>query len=330
MDNFYDKISAFFKGKMSREEARQFIKWSHSGQGEKELSHQVGASWEEETNEEWDPSFLLTQINEVKENQRFLNTRIQEKTYLFKIAISIILIIATSASVWMISRYEFQPDREEKFNTRVVKSNPAGQKSTIYLPDGSKVILNSASKVVYSSDFSLKREVVVEGEAFFEVKKDPNRPFIVYANGLATTALGTSFNICTYNKDKIEVALVSGKVSVEEVKSGSKVLLTPGEVAFHDRKADQLKKTYFDQRTKTLWKDGVIYFDNTPLKDAVMTLERWYGVEIVIENNPEEEPYCTGAFRNDYLSNVLESIAFSLQFEYEINNKRVKIIFKDK
>src|SRR5690606_2960126 len=109
-------------------------------------------------------------------------------------------------------------------------STPAGVKSSVSLPDGSKVTLNSASSIKYDKHFSNgRREIELIGEAYFDVKKDSLHPFIVETNHIQTKALGTAFNVKAYKGDSILVALMSGVVEVSNSVMQSKEMLMPGE-----------------------------------------------------------------------------------------------------
>jgi transmembrane sensor len=172
-----------------------------------------------------------------------------------------------------------------------IKQNPAGQKSTIYLSDGTKVILNAQSSLLYNNDFgSEKREVKLTGEAFFEVSKDPKKPFIVRTGDIITTVLGTSFNVNAFPEMRnIQVAVMTGKVKVEtsanadDSNTAQELHLLPTEMAVYNTTDKTLVPTKFSLE-EISWKDGIIFFKNTNEPMALAKLERWYGVEFEIVN----------------------------------------------
>lgn len=214
----------------------------------------------------------------------------------------------------------------------VTKSTEPGQKLTIQLSDGSRVILNSASKLTYNDYFGTDQRVVyLEGEAFFEVNRDTLRPFSVIAGNISTTALGTSFNINSFSEDKaIEIALVSGKVLVEQQGSPGNetaVYLLPGEKATYDKQAGDLTKSNFNVRDITCWKDGILAFRNAGYKQITEKLEKWYGVEITENKAPVKDWRFTGAFENENLENLLNTLRFEYGFHYNIDRKKVYINF---
>ncbi len=209
----------------------------------------------------------------------------------------------------------------------IVKSNPKGQKSTIMLSDGTRVILNSESELTYTTGYGkADRQVTLSGEAFFEVAENADKPFTVHTNHLSTTALGTSFNVLAYENEFEEVSLISGKVRVEKNDNKHHEILAPGEMIQLDREVNMVKKA-FDPEHKAIWRNGILYLKDTPFEVAIARLERWYGVDFKIENGPSKSLTCNGRFDNEYLSNVLTSLGYSAGFQYDIDDKTVYIKF---
>ncbi|MDN5202105.1 FecR domain-containing protein [Fulvivirgaceae bacterium BMA10] len=216
----------------------------------------------------------------------------------------------------------------------VVKSNPKGQKSTVFLPDGSKVILNAQSSLTYTKGFLQdKREIELEGEAFFEVKRDSIRPFIVKTRNTVSTVLGTSFNVRSFSSEDIDqVSLVTGKLVVssmgvpEEDPSKSQVLV-PGEYITYSPETMNLVKSRGDISDYLLWKDGVILFKEANFEEIVTKLERWFGVEFETVNQIRGPVSFSTKFENENLENILNTISHTLDFDYEINENKVSIKF---
>jgi len=248
------------------------------------------------------------------------------KLTFWSLAASILLLIT---SVYVLFGENILEMQNAETVRTIQKLNPRGQKSTIMLPDGSSVILNSESTLTYTSEYYLEeRRVKLKGEAFFEVTEDPEKPFVVETPELITTALGTSFNINAYPGSEEAVTLVTGSVKIETQASGRHTILTPGEMlAVNDSgKIKKIKTSSFDHIG---WKDGVIVFQDTPLKEAITELEKWYGVDIVLKNYPEDNDMSfTGSFRNDNLSNVLKSLSYTMPFDFKIEGKKVVVNFK--
>ncbi len=209
----------------------------------------------------------------------------------------------------------------------IIKNNPKGQKLTTYLPDGSKVVLNSLSSIKYKEQFTGKERVIeLEGEAFIKVEKDATKPFKVISNGVTITALGTSFNVNSKNDNYVEIALVEGRVSVENAFSKS-IILDPGKSAIINREGE-LKVQEFNYLDKAGWKDGILVFKNSSFSEVVKKLEDWYGVEIKVVVGSMNQIQYTSNFKNESLGEILEGISFVYGFKYEIAGKKVKIYFK--
>jgi len=208
------------------------------------------------------------------------------------------------------------------------RSNPKGQKSKITLADGTIVHLNSESVVRLPLNFnSEKREIYLDGEAFFEVSKDVDRPFIVHTGRFSTTALGTSFNIDAYNSKDIEISLVTGKVDVAiKGQSSDHVILLPGQQA--KAKPKGLFVREFSEQRILGWKDGILHFHEASLSEVITVLERWYNVDFKIINEDQAGQWSySSKFDNEDIEVILKNIAYIKNFEFEKNDREINIKF---
>jgi hypothetical protein len=206
---------------------------------------------------------------------------------------------------------------------------PPGVKSTLILNDGSKVLLNSGSSLRFIKNFEAdKRIVYLKGEAYFEVSRDSLRPFSVITEGVATTALGTAFNISAYSGEDLKVALVEGKVSVEYDQSDPlNIFLEKGEMLKINPKSGTIDKGRFDDQLVLAWTMKKIFFQKVTLKEAIRILENWYGVKFICENTPSQDLMLYGVFQDETLENILNGLSYSARFSYKINKDEVKIFF---
>ncbi|MFC4870852.1 FecR family protein [Negadavirga shengliensis] len=206
---------------------------------------------------------------------------------------------------------------------------PPGVKSNLTLQDGSKVILNSGSKLRYVRNFeSDKRELYLVGEAYFEVAKDSLRPFIVRTGPIATTALGTSFNITAYENESHDIALLSGKVKVVlDFEEKQQVELNPGEALQVEVEKRIHKKHDFQEEKVLAWTRKTILFDQTPMEEAIRVLENWYGVKIEVLNKPDRGVLLSGRFVDQTLKRVLEGLSYSTRFDFQIAKDQVTLKF---
>lgn len=239
----------------------------------------------------------------------------------YAIASAAVIVIALMISLYINSQIggNFSRQYSEIFT-------PMGQKASVVLPDGSLVWLNSGSSLKYRQNFNNReREVILEGEAFFNVKHDRSKRFRVTAGTLHVDVYGTSFNIKNYSNDtRQEITVVEGLVGVsdEEKEIGR---LTKDEQASLDKVSGQITLTTADPDLVTSWKNNELVFKNTPLEEVAKYLERWYGVNIMIDDKMKGEHQYTFKVKTESLKEMLEMMKIMTPFDYEINGKDVKI-----
>ena len=163
------------------------------------------------------------------------------------------------------------------------------------------------------------------------MSKETDRPFKVVTGSVVVTALGTSFNVNAFESSKkIEVALVSGKVSVENtlhIKEAQAIILNPGEMATLQKRSNLLQKSPFNFQEKIAWKDGIIYFKDANYNEIIDRLELWYGVDITSNKRPENWMFNNTFEKNATLENMLISLQFAYDFQYDIDGKDVQLKF---
>lgn len=219
--------------------------------------------------------------------------------------------------------YNYLPTNQNHFMADV----KPGSKTFLTLPDKSEVWLNSNSTLHYGSETRNKREVHLSGEAFFHVKKDSKRPFIITADMLKIEVLGTSFNVKAIpDKDLIETSLVEG--SIKLILPGKIYQLKPNEKAVYSKKDSSLKIIPTDNELETAWIDNKLKFRSEPFSGVKAKLEEWYNIKIKVDCDRIENDPITGTFNNERLDIVLESLKLQYKFQYEIEGDIVKITCK--
>ncbi|MDN5215535.1 DUF4974 domain-containing protein [Fulvivirgaceae bacterium BMA12] len=221
-----------------------------------------------------------------------------------------------------------QQDADPPIVKQLIKENPKGQRSIITLTDGTVVHLNANSKLIVHDNFNKNnRHVALEGEAFFDVVKNPESPFTIQCGDMRTTVLGTSFNIHAYpEKNNFQVALVSGKLTVGMKDAGAEVIeLKPNERVNYHKDTKTLNKERFTDLDFIAWKDGILQFKDADLSEINERLERWYGVNIILDGKIGIKRRFTGKFENKSLEYVLDGIGYASGFEYKIEGKEVII-----
>lgn len=190
------------------------------------------------------------------------------------------------------------------------------------MEDGSEVWLNTHAAVIYQSRryHGEARELWLQGEAYFKVAKDEQRPFLVHTGHLTTTVLGTVFNIATSNMadGSIQISLLEGKVAVSKPDSFNEVLLPGQMLNYADGKQPQL--TNFEKNDVLDWKKGKIYFNHTQLADALARLQQRYGCRIVLDDAALGKKTISGEFSRDM---SLEKILSTLGYVHNISFVRI-------
>ncbi|MEQ9289688.1 MAG: FecR domain-containing protein [Cyclobacteriaceae bacterium] len=201
-----------------------------------------------------------------------------------------------------------------------------GVKKTFTLPDGSRVKLNSGSQLMFPENFNgNQRRVALEGEAFFEVAKNTEKPFFIELNDMVVQVVGTSFNIRAVDgEDKFEVAVVSGLVRV--MSDSDSLLIHPNNMAVFNREQKQLSVSGFDSAKQLAWKDGVLHFKKARLSTVFAELEKWYGVQLIVADQVNTEEKYSGEYYNETLENVLKGISYTSHFDFKIDGKQVTIL----
>lgn len=182
---------------------------------------------------------------------------------------------------------------DEVFNKLIV---PRGGEFVVTLDDGTRVWLNSGTEFRYPTNFVTgQREVYLKGEAYFDVKHDTIRPFVVMVNDCAVRVYGTQFNINTHKEGVIQTVLVSGSVAFR--KGNEEFKLQPGEKAEYRKNDGKVEVNQVDISSYIAWKDGTFVFENESLEDIMNTLSRWYDVDVFYTSPKAKRVYLTGEMK---------------------------------
>ncbi len=204
---------------------------------------------------------------------------------------------------------------------------PEGQISEFKLTDGTRVWLNSGTRIRIPARFSTKKRIVtMEGEAFFQVTKDQLHPFYVNTKELSIKVTGTSFNVSAYESDpKTEITLIEGKVGVKELDGDRIAQLVPGQQLIFEKSTSKKIKKEVDVAPYEAWRDGKMIFKDRTLEYIAEKLERWYNVEIDFDDNTISQIKFTGTIlKNKPLSQILEIITLSAPIRFDIKVKSDK------
>lgn len=200
---------------------------------------------------------------------------------------------------------------------------PLGQTAEVIMPDSTRVTINSGSKLTYTtSPSSFNRKVELEGEAFFDVKKDPDHPFIVKTSLISIKVLGTVFNVEAYKNglQQVKTTLIRGKVEIDDSMNNKLAYLEPGMMANYIKTKRSLTLTKVNIDLYTSWKDGLLTFRDIPLLEIAEKMERWYNVQIVFETPALKNLHYSGTIlRGKPIDQILEVMKITANIHYKIN-----------
>ena len=330
-----DTIRKFIHRKANLKDELEILKWVQSedydAQLEKIVSDELEEAYSVDELESEDLSHISKKIiasDKPVKNSPFTRTRV-----FYKYAATILLFCLIGI---IVKEYAFEVElSEETSSNQIEKTNVKGRKSTIHLSDGSTIYLNAESSITYPQKFSDSLRIVeLKGEAFFEVSHDKIKPFIVRTGSIDVRVLGTSFNVQAFEEmDNTVVSLSSGKVELEghrgNPNTNDSVVLLPGQSINYNNKNNAFGEvSTFDPVLEFGWKDGILAFDNASVSEVVETLERWYNVDIQLQNYHGTDWQYKARHDNESLELVLKSIAYNESIDFDIEGKKVTIRFR--
>ena len=201
-----------------------------------------------------------------------------------------------------------------------------GVKGQISLQDGTTVNLNSGSSLKVRGE----RKVFLDGEGWFNVQSDPEHPFFVETpSGVTVKVTGTQFNLSNYSKEDFKVLLVKGNIELQGAPKSVPMKVKPSEqVIVKNGMASKEFANLQEKKNATAWKEGVLVFDDKPLREAIPMLERWYGAHINVQSPSLMDERLTGQFDTETIQEVMTVLALTHGFTFDINHKEVSIALK--
>jgi transmembrane sensor len=206
--------------------------------------------------------------------------------------------------------------------------NPKGIRSSIVLPDGSKVWLAADSRLKYPRQFAAhRRDLYLEGEAFFEVMRNPQKPFVVQLKEGAVQVLGTSFDIKAYaTNEEVITSVATGKVAfIGRHNNDDTVLLTPNKKSVYNIRTGITEVKPTDALADKAWIDGILWFDVATLGEIAVTLERYYGKTVVFRDERLKQYRYTGKFVNNQPAEILHFLSKTKAFHYTVSDSLIVI-----
>ena len=228
----------------------------------------------------------------------------------FRMVIVGVMVLAAGLAYW------FRNKAEEL----VVASAAHGQVREMLLPDGTKVWLNQSSVLKYPRAFEGKeRHVYLDGEAYFEVARNHEKPFMVKSPAMDVRVLGTSFNIkCRLDNSFAETTLIEGEVEVKDKSDKGRITLLPGQKAVLNRVTGRMQVKQVDPKMEIVWHNDLIPFEKSSIFQIAAALERFYGVKIILSPDVDSTNTYSGVLKKkDNIESVLNSLRNSIPFNYK-------------
>lgn len=348
-NNIEEKLVRYFSKTASADEVREIGTWREMSSANEKLYQEYENTWMAWNN--YSEMLAVDTQKASKKIEKKLGTS-NSPTRIW-MAYAMVAYILLPLAVLSFAYYFFNFSQTESGIPMQKIITAYGTRKQIVLPDSSVVWLNAGSSLEFPLAFSSdRREVVLNGEAYFDVVRNPKQPFYVKLDKMAVKALGTEFNVRAYpGDDRIETTLLSGLVHlVQEKASGEKTLLEmePDQHAVYNKLenhilvSEKMGETSTSEEKKkdaiiaaklptldaevvsnkhTAWVAGKLIFRNDSMEEIVRRLERWYNVEIILENAILKDYSYTATFTDETLEQVLELLKMSAPIDYKIKGR---------
>ena len=227
-----------------------------------------------------------------------------------------------AAIVFIISVYTAIHNRTRSYDlskTWTEIKAPAWIQASFTLPDSSKVWLNSRSGIKYRGDYLSERSVILDGEAYFDVHSDKAHPFTVEADALYIKALGTRFNVASYDDEQnMEIVLEEGELFINDKEFNRSIHVVPEELITFNKAQGEIMAEYVQTKPYVSWKEGKLVFRNDPIDVIARRLGRWYNVDVEIKGHDFDQLRLRATFVEENLEEVLWYLGKSLPIKYKI------------
>jgi len=320
-------LPEYFSGEISEGDREKVDQWKRASHENNKLFTEILAVWESgellDRMEQFNAKDALEKINR---RLLFHKKSVPIRQNIQKIAAVLLLPVLIYSG--FLTFYQFKASNSVPAETVWRKvSTAAGMMSELTLPDGTHVWLNSATELEYPLTFRKNREVNLHGEAYFEVKKDPEHPFIVNTGTMNVQVLGTSFNVTNFpDENQTEVVLKSGKVQLftgEYADREEVGFLSPGQAAVYNNMTKKLAVNEVNVEKYTAWKDGILMFVDDPMNEVVRKLSRWFNVDILLATRELDGYIYKATFKDESLFQVLDLLKLSAPIEYSVKARKL-------
>lgn len=327
-DTIQELIAKSLAGETTLAEEKQLRDWLAQGQANRDEFVQFKSTFEAgskfyasadnvppiDTEQEW--KRFVNAVSDRSDNQRTLSLERNSVTPWLRIAAAVLLLIASG---FVINYFVFS-DKQYVFET-------TANTLPVTLPDGSKVLLNVNSRLTYSKSYGeSRRDVTLQGEAFFEVARDTTKPFLITTHAANVEVLGTSFDVLAYdNQNEMNVTVQTGKVQLF-APLGDAINLTAGERGVYLKTNKQLRAIPNPDVNFLSWKTRKLVFVEKDLRSVIATINKMYNTNISLTTNVPATCVVTVTFEGQTLDAVLNVLKSTLNLTYENRDGQTKIV----
>lgn len=328
-------IQHYVAGHITPDELNELERWASEDPDNKELLDDVKRIWELSPEESFDvdvhdmwenfykKEIVKTDLNLANSRNRWYQNGNGHTRNLLRIAAVALVSIFASYFTYnqiLTERQDLAEIRSDLYLMQEVVTN-SQEKASITFSDGTEVILNASSSLNFPKKFNESvREIHLDGEAYFKVAPDPNKPFIVRTQDAVVKVLGTQFNVQAWSEDvRTDIVVREGKVSVNspmEDSGRTGVILTAGEASQVNKGMEPGQPQRVDAENYLLWTEGGLHFEQSPMEDVIRNIERRFQVEILVHDEELLSIPFTSTFRKAELEEILTVIAASVNLEY--------------
>jgi ferric-dicitrate binding protein FerR (iron transport regulator) len=341
-------VARYLAGRCSDSELNQIQNWLEEDRSHRQLMSEYVRIWEAAEDRE----VALGRMFDAEQDWRILQKRIAQKpskdsglaqyinqslTFVYfgmgqMMRVAAVLLIASLTGIIVYQNFYSPPIVETVEPTLREIVTSKGQRADLTLSDGTRVQLNADSRLTLPDVFRAdKREVFLEGEAFFDVTKNPDKPFLIHTKSALVRILGTSLGIRSYPEDvTVRVVVKEGRVALThgDGSAQEEAILSPGEMGSLDLANYNITtKKVEDMDLLLSWTEGYLKFKDTKMTEVALQLERKYDIEVILGSERIREMRLTANLSSRSIRNVLDVVAASLGIEYEMDQQNV--IFRE-
>lgn len=316
--DFIQLLERFMRGETCAEEEKLLKEWFRSAPARKEIETYYSGRWAAAEGADMDPSrkeeVLARITREIKEREDIPVIPAQRRNSFMRTWLPYAAVFILAFGLGLSALFMQHPGSPlQEFTVSVAK----GQRSNLLLPDGTKVWVNSHTEIRYDNEYGIRnRKIVLKGEAFFEVEKNEELPFVVNAEEVDIQVLGTTFNLKAYPEDdEIIATLFTG--SIKGVVGDKEFTISPRQHLTYDRLRKVMQVSESENVNYiSMWRDNELAFMDETLEEVAKILNRMYNIEVVILSEKIKSYRFSGVIKNNSLDNVIEIISLTAPISY--------------